>query len=613
VLKNASLALKLNILVLLVLVLLLIGIVFLLIRNTQNLTQEIGGERIHEEVNIIESRLAEFEREMQVDTDFVVSSVSFYQAVGLRSETQTGNIINTANATLGLDDITVIDGDGKRLVDTQPDSDNTQENALLMRALRGQTLTALLIENNTGNTEISLAAAAPVLSGSGGNILGAIQMSRHISPEFLQSLLFGQDAVYLGVVYQNRIVARSTPVHANYLDTVLVNDIAVDNTAVQSAHSGEVVILPNLVLGEGNVPHTVAYVPVLIDNGSTEVVIMIVVELHEIFMFQNSTLFNTITVFFALTLFAMAIIYINIYRTMIRPLEKLRTISQTITKGRYDERVPVNTNDEVGQLGSAFNEMAVAVQLREVSLQAAREQAERADRVKSMFLASVSHELRTPLNAIINLSKFVGLGMYGEVNPEQADILRKVEARSKHLLNLINDVLDISKIETGSLELFVENDVRVDTITLAAIETAQTLIMDKPIEIRHDIDADLPSLTGDAQRIHQIILNLLSNACRFTEEGFIEVRVYRQGTEIIIAIADSGPGIAPENHELIFEAFRQTKEGLRKGEGTGLGLPISRRLAEAHRGRVWVDSTLGQGATFSVALPLETHLVATIV
>jgi signal transduction histidine kinase len=247
-----------------------------------------------------------------------------------------------------------------------------------------------------------------------------------------------------------------------------------------------------------------------------------------------------------------------------------------------------------------------------VSLEAAREQAERANRVKSMFLASVSHELRTPLNAIINLTKFVGLGMYGAVNDEQTDILGKVEARSKHLLKLINDVLDISKIESGSLELFVESGVRIDEIVGSAVDTAQSLLPGKPVKIVCEIEPDLPTLTGDGQRIQQIILNLLSNACKFTEEGQIQVRAYVENGEIIISITDSGPGIAPDNHALIFEAFRQTKEGLRKGEGTGLGLPISRRLAEAHGGRVWVKSALGKGATFYVALPLETSLVPTI-
>jgi signal transduction histidine kinase len=608
--KNASLAVKLNISVLLVLALLLFGVVFLLMQNTQNLTEEIGGERITEEANIIQSRLAEVEREMGVDTDFIVSGVSFFQAVGRRSTTETNAIINTANRSLGLDDITVVDGDGQRLVDTEVDMDTSQEDALLTRSLRRETLTSLLIEDKGENIQISLAASAPIVSSSG-NVLGAIQMSRHISSEFLQGLLFGQDAIYLGLIYQNEIIARSNSIFPAST-TILVNGIALNLEDVAAAQSGELIINEGLVLGAGGVPHTVAYVPVLLEGSSTEAVIMIVVELQQIFGFQNSTLFNTVAIFIALTVVALATIYSIIYRTMIRPLEKMRTISQLMANGRYDERVPIKTSDEVGQLASAFNEMAIAIQLREVHLEDARERAERADQVKSMFLASVSHELRTPLNAIINLTKFVGLGMYGMVNQEQVDILEKVEARSKHLLNLINDVLDISKIEAGSLELFIEEDVKLGEIALTAIETAQSLIVGKQIEILHRIDDNLPSLTADSQRIQQIILNLLSNACRFTEKGKIEVAVYQAGEELIVSIKDSGPGIAPENFELIFEAFRQTRDGLRKGEGTGLGLPISRRLAEAHKGRVWVESELGKGATFYVALPLESGLVATL-
>jgi signal transduction histidine kinase len=608
-LKNASLAVKLNILVLLVLVLLLVGVAVLLIQNTQNLTEEIGGERVIEEVNIIRSRLDEIEKELLVDTNFVVTSVNFFQAVGRRDAVDTTDIITTANASLGLDDITVIDGDGKRLTDTSLDEDNTQENELLRAALVGNATTALLIEQSAGMVEVSVAAAAPVVS-STGNRLGAIQMSRHISQAFLRSLIFGRQGIHLGLIYDGNVIVRSGD--DQNITNVLVNGITIEPESVEVAQTGETIIHNGLILGDRGVPHTVAYTPVLTDDTDAPAVIIILVELEEIITFQNSTLFNTIVVFVALTVFALAIIYVNIYRTMISPLNKLRTIAGVMTSGQYDERALVSTTDEVGQLATAFNNMASAIQQREVSLEAAREQAERANRVKSMFLASVSHELRTPLNAIINLTKFVGLGMYGTVNEEQKDILYKVEARSKHLLKLINDVLDISKIESGSLELFVEAGVKIDEIVGSAVETAQSLFPGKPVKIVCEVQPNLPTLTGDAQRIQQIILNLLSNACKFTEEGQIQVRAYRENGEIIISITDSGPGISPDNHTLIFEAFRQTKEGLRKGEGTGLGLPISQRLAEAHGGRLWVESRLGNGATFYVALPLETSLIPTI-
>lgn len=608
-LKSFSLAVKLNILVFLALTVMLVGVVSLLILNTRILTEEIGGERVTEEVNIIQKRLSEIEKEILVDTNFIVSSVTFFQAVGRRSIADTTEFITTANASLGLDDITVVDGDGRRLTDIDANKDTSQEDALLKSALGGKTSTVLMVEKNAGTVEVSIVVAAPVVS-STGNRLGAIQMSRHINRSFLQSLIFGRQNIQLGLVYDGNVIVRSG--NDQMVNTILANGIPIESASIEAAKNGQTVVGTALILGDKGVPHTVAYTPLLDDSSQSPAVITILVELEEIYSFQNSTLMNTIIIFIALTVFALSIIYINIYRSVISPLNKLKIIAGAMTSGQYHERARSNTVDEVGQLATAFNTMAIAIQQREGSLQTAREHAERANQVKSMFLASVSHELRTPLNAIINLTKFVGLGMYGTVNEEQKDILSKVESRSKHLLSLINDVLDISKIESGSLELFVETDVKVNEIVAQAVDTAQSLLIGKAVVILCEIEPDLPTLTADAQRIQQIILNLLSNACKFTEVGQINVCVRLRDQEIVISIADTGTGIAPENHDLIFEAFRQTKQGLRKGKGTGLGLPISRRLAEAHQGRVWVESSLGNGATFYIALPLKTSLIPTI-
>jgi signal transduction histidine kinase len=170
----------------------------------------------------------------------------------------------------------------------------------------------------------------------------------------------------------------------------------------------------------------------------------------------------------------------------------------------------------------------------------------------------------------------------------------------------------MSKIEAGSLELYVEDGIDLNVELPALIATAQQLLEDKPVTILPEIETDLPPLTGDRQRINQIMLNLVSNACKFTEEGHITIGARHQDGEILLFVKDTGPGIAPEDHEAIFESFRQTEAGLRQGKGTGLGLPISRRLAEAHGGRIWLESARHQGATFYVALPIKPeHLVPT--
>lgn len=614
ILRRPGLGVKLDVYVLFVLLIFLVSIVFLLNRNTKSLTKRVGSDRVSEEIKIFEKRLTEMQDKLLVDINFLATNVHFFQAVGRRNANDVAEIIEPANVLLKLDDVTVVDGDGNRLIDTAKDqSDFSEEDKLLAVGLSGQEVISLLIENNDGQTRISIAAVAPVLSQTG-NRLGAILMSRRINDQFLDDLTFGRAAVNLGIVYNDQIIAR-TPGNVPGQEArsqAGVKGIAIDQSPLSTALSGQAVILDRLVPGERGVPHAVAYVPILTGTQTSPVVVMILVELEEIYSFQTDTLNNTVLIFTAQTVLAISIIYIAIYYTTIRPLNELRKIAHTMTSGQYDQHAPVKSQDEVGQLSAAFNEMAQAIQQRETSLKEAREHAERADKVKSLFLASISHELRTPLNAIINLTKFVALGMYGEINAEQSEILNNVVASGKHLLNLINDVLDISKIEAGSLELFVEEGLRIDDIIQSAVETAKGLMLQKPITIHCDIEPGLPLLTGDEQRIRQIVLNLLSNACKFTEQGKITVRVFRQAEEIIIAVEDTGPGIAPKDHDAIFEIFRQAKSGVRKAEGTGLGLPISRRLAEAHDGRLWVESTLGEGATFYVGLPIESSLEPTI-
>ncbi len=608
--RNTGLGVKLNILVLSVMGILLIGIVILLNRNTQRLTEEVGGERIAEEVNIVERRLSEIQAELSVNANFLVTSVSFYQAVGNRDIAKTTEIIDRANLSLELDNVTVVDGDGNKLVDTS--DSNGEENQLLRRALSGLQTTTLLIKETSSSVEISIAVVAPVKSNTG-NILGAIQLSRQINDSFLEELIFERDRVHLALIYDNRIFART---RINLEDqrqsaqNVLTNGVSFNEEAVQSVQaSNETLIMKNLIHGNNDIPHTVAYTPVL---GTSSTVIMVLVDLAEISAFQNTTLINTVAIFIAMTVLAIGIIYMTIYYTTIRPLNQLRAIAQTMTGGKYDERAPVTKTDEVGQLAIAFNEMANAIQQREMRLQVAREQAEHADKVKSMFLASVSHELRTPLNAIINLTKFVAMEFYGPVNQEQIEILGKTEASGKHLLNLINDVLDISKIEAKSLELFVEDNLCVEDIIALAVETGRDSFMTADLIISCHVESNLPPLTGDEQRIRQIVSNLISNACKFTPKGEIVVRAYQMGDEVQIAICDSGPGIDLKDHEIIFNTFHQTKTGLRKGKGTGLGLPISRSLAEAHGGRLWLESAPGMGATFYVALPIHSTLEPTI-
>lgn len=264
------------------------------------------------------------------------------------------------------------------------------------------------------------------------------------------------------------------------------------------------------------------------------------------------------------------------------------------------------TNDDIKIMTILADQIAVAIHNAELfdEVRQARELAESADKAKSAFLASTSHELRTPLNAIINLTSFVRKGVMGSLNERQEDTLKMVIQSGQNLLALINDVLDMSKIESGSLKLNIESNIDIIPIIQEACETARTLITDKPVELFVEISESIPPMTLDKHRTRQVLLNVLSNACKFTERGEVRLKTACIAHELHITVSDTGYGIAPEDHEKVFKTFMQTEAGLRQGGGTGLGMPISKSLVEAQGGRISFTSAMGHGTTFTVVLPL---------
>jgi signal transduction histidine kinase/putative methionine-R-sulfoxide reductase with GAF domain len=233
-------------------------------------------------------------------------------------------------------------------------------------------------------------------------------------------------------------------------------------------------------------------------------------------------------------------------------------------------------------------------------------QLETASRHKSEFLANMSHELRTPLNAIIGFSEVLAERMFGDVNEKQAEYLQDILASGRHLLSLINDILDLSKVEAGRLEL---EPGRFHLPT--ALDNALTLVRERAsrhgIALDVAVDAGLGDVVGDERKIRQILLNLLSNAVKFTPEGGrVSVTATAADGVITISVSDTGIGIAPENQAAIFEEFRQVgRDDARKQEGTGLGLTLAKRFVELHGGQIWVRSHVGQGSTFTFTLPVQ--------
>jgi signal transduction histidine kinase len=233
-------------------------------------------------------------------------------------------------------------------------------------------------------------------------------------------------------------------------------------------------------------------------------------------------------------------------------------------------------------------------------------QLEEANRHKSEFLANMSHELRTPLNAIIGFSEALNERMFGELNDKQAEYVQDIHSSGRHLLSLINDILDLSKVEAGRMELELsEFDVT------ALLESATALIKERAqrhgIRLVLDADPGPGSFRGDERRLKQVLVNLLSNAVKFTPEGGkITLTGRLSESALELAVSDTGVGIAPEDHGAIFEEFRQVgTDYTRKAEGTGLGLALTRRFVELHGGTIRVESTPGAGSTFTVNIPVR--------
>ncbi len=342
---------------------------------------------------------------------------------------------------------------------------------------------------------------------------------------------------------------------------------------------------------------------------------------------------------------------------IVKPLHRFISETNYITAtSNLDRRIEIHSRDEIGGLAASFNEMIGALDSTHKSLEAAgqelrthrdhleelvrertarlaeanqnlsteigervrkeeelrralaelavaKERAEAADKLKSSFLATMSHELRTPLNSIIGFTGIILRERVGPLNEEQKKQLNMVRRSSQHLLSLINDVLDISKIEAGQLKVARES-VDLRPLIEKAVQSTRPLADAKGIELGLEIAAGAPVAAGDARRVEQVLLNLLSNAIKFTEKGAVRISCDAEEDRIVVRVIDTGIGIKAEDLGAIFQSFRQIDSGLsRKHEGTGLGLSISKKIVELMGGRIWVTSTAGSGSTFAFWLP----------
>ena len=292
-------------------------------------------------------------------------------------------------------------------------------------------------------------------------------------------------------------------------------------------------------------------------------------------------------------------------RSLIGPLQRVENRVAGIASGDFSTHVVVDNRDELGSLATNVN-------LMNDELGRVYGELETVSRHKSEFLANMSHELRTPLNAIIGFSEVLHEQMFGELNEQQLGYVDDILTAGRHLLALINDILDLAKVEAGRMQLEIS-----DVAVLETLRSGLTMHGDRAAQAGVTLDLDVEPadlvVPADERKVRQVVFNLLSNALKFTPAGGrVDVSARTMDGVVEVAVADTGTGIAPEDQELIFEEFGQASgaDAATRAEGTGLGLPLSRRFIELHGGRLWVESVPGEGSTFRFTLPVTRDGVA---
>lgn len=284
--------------------------------------------------------------------------------------------------------------------------------------------------------------------------------------------------------------------------------------------------------------------------------------------------------------------------SVIGPVKRMDTRLSEIASGDFSKQIEVPNRDELGTLAVNLNRMNDELGQLYGKLEAA-------NRHKSEFLANVSHDLRTPLNAIIGFTRMVLRKTEGQIPDLQKDNLQKVLISGEHLLGLINSLLDLAKIEAGRMEVFSET-FKLDEVIHMVASTVEPLLKDGRVRLVRDITPDIPQLNTDREKLKQIILNLLSNAAKFTEQGEIKVSAWQVNGSLKLVVADTGIGMKKEALDHIFEEFRQAeKSTASKYGGTGLGLAIVKRLANLLGGDIGVESEVGKGSKFTITIPLS--------
>jgi signal transduction histidine kinase len=300
-------------------------------------------------------------------------------------------------------------------------------------------------------------------------------------------------------------------------------------------------------------------------------------------------------------------------RAISGPVSRLRSASAEISRGEFDVEIPTQSKDEIGDLGRSISQMAQELKKRHEELEEsnavlARQAAEleTANKTQADFMAMIVHDLRAPMSNVVGVATMMEDGYMGSLTDEQRKWIGKIKSNTDNLVALVNDYLDVSKLEAGRIDLS-RGQVDLNVLLRNTIENFAPLATDKRISLTSGTDVSLPAIQADARRLEQVLNNLLSNALKFTPEGGeIELGASADGAEAKIWVKDAGVGIASEELGRVFEKYRQSASGkISNHKGTGLGLVICKMIVEAHGGKIWGESEEGEGTKFTFTMPLD--------
>jgi signal transduction histidine kinase len=614
--RNMSLGIKFTLIILTVLAVAVSATMVLLNWSATRLMEQAGREQLKSEAAAIQTSLTQAEVQTLHNAKLLATLPGLVEAVTARDPNAVRTIVLTTAAAAMFDEIEVVDADGNSL--TAPATGDESSGApaihdMLSLGLLGTETTGIVA--SPGESKLMLGGVTPMRDRQG-NIVGALIASQNLDEEFLAAIALRRDDIHLALVHRGEIVAFTEA----YQDVIS----SFNPRLVEEARNGRIAVDDKILYNPEGTPYVQAIIPMGTRKTTEGTFIAASVDLRRLRSFQRQ-IFTFLGISTGLASLAlMGMIALFAWRNISVPLRRLQTVAGAMAGGDFHQRFDVRGLDEVGQLGRAFNTMAGAIRLRDRSLTEANEtlekrvrdrtqqleqanrEAREASRLKDEFLAIMSHELRTPLNAIIGFQGI--LEMMGDLSEKNLLRVKRTRANAERLLHLIDDVLDISRIESGRLQI-VPSYVYISDLMDGLRKQMDVLADEKGLRFDVQIDDDVPeAIWVDEDGITKILTNLLGNAFKFTAEGGVSLRIQRADGTWQIQVQDTGIGIPAHMHEIIFERFRQV-DGSTKREygGTGLGLAIARQLAAAMGGTIRVDSALGEGATFTVTLPLESE------